>query len=234
MSAPCPELHELLELESRAADDERRRHLDDCPRCRNRVALYASFVEPVIVPAGADVADAERRLAEAFERAWRAESPDPVAPRETGPARGAGDSAARRGWWAPSWRPAWALAAVLLVGSIVLLRPWDRGPPETGALRGAPGGAGQDALRLEVPVRLDGGGLRLSWAAHPEADAYEVRILGPDLAELMRREVTGASLELGRDELPATPAGAVLGWKVTALRAGARLATSTTGTLRRP
>jgi len=227
MTASCPELHELLALESKPPGDAARRHLEECPRCRNRLALYASFLEPGEAPAGADVADAERRLTEALDHARRAEAP------AASPSPAAGGVAPRRA--RVSWRPAWALAGLLLAGAIVLVRAWSLGPPETGVLRSATRAPGATAtLRLEAPAPLPGGAVRLAWAAQPGADAYEVRVLGPDLALLTRREVAGTSLELGPDDLAAAPVGAVLGWKVTALRAGERLAVSTFGTLRRP
>ena len=217
----CPELHELLVPEDRR-DPAGRRHVDDCPRCRNRLALYASFVEPGDVPAGADPDDADRRLAGVIDRVRHEEQGGSRMPAPDRPGR------SRRAPFILGWRPAWALASVLLLGSVVLIRPWEMRPPDTGALRGN----GAAALALDAPS-FGASAVRLSWSAVPGADAYEVRVLGPDLAELSRREVSGTSVEVPLAELGA-PSGSVLGWKVTALRAGERLATSSTGTLRRP
>jgi hypothetical protein len=54
------------EFEGLAADDPRRAHLKNCPRCRSVLKSFEVYRNVADVPDGAEVADAHARLAAAL------------------------------------------------------------------------------------------------------------------------------------------------------------------------
>jgi hypothetical protein len=241
MSAGCPELHELLAHQTRPAGDPERLHLDSCPRCRNRVALYADFTQPASLPAEADLADAERRLGASLRTlrgaAQASPAPDRVPdrlPRATREKQGFLQSLLAPFGNPSPWRLAVAGGGLIVAVALVMIRPWGLGGPDpTGTLRDE--GSTRE-LELKAPSALSDGRIRLAWTPDPEAEAYRVRVLGPDLTEILSRDLTGATaLVIERATLPASiPPGTVLGWNVAVLRGGGEIRRSSTGTLRAP
>ena len=250
----CPAVETLAELAALPPGDPRRRHLDTCPRCQARLATYEEFLRAEPAGSGPRVDAALARLAANLE-------PDALgaaaggasfavggaaAAGETPPVRGgeaskgsgshdeqAADEPARgRLLRLPRpWRAALAAAAalLLLVGLDTIVPR--REPPLV--LR-APSPDAPDALVLEPPRALAGGGLELSWRPHPEADAYAVLILAPDLTERARLPVSGEPrLRLDTAPLAELLAGRrTFAWKVVALGGGDELARSAIGTWR--
>ena len=202
------------------ADHPVRLHTEECPRCRSLARSYQAFLEAVPA-AGAGVPAARPRLDAAIRRG--ADTAFPAESRARFPMKS-------EGWWRAWMRPLPALAtALVVVAAAVLL--WPRQEP-TSTLRLS--GQEADAWNLSV-ASADDGSVRLSWNAIAGADAYEVRIYGPELDELVRLPATGTTLAIGRSTLPANlPAGEDLTWVVTALRGGDVAQTSSPGSLRLP
>jgi hypothetical protein len=238
VTAPHPELHELLQMADLAPGDERRAHLDRCPRCRNEVVQFRDFMDPADVPAGANADHAERKLAESLSRARHASGMG-IDPQAVGRATTSAPSTrrvvpGRARWW--DWlvsggRPAWA-AALAVVVVVLVLRSGQSPPPGEPAMRGQ-----GDVVEVELRESraLPQGGVRLAWTPVPRAEGYVVRVLDSGLNEIARRAVTGdSSIVLFPSDVPVAARGTVLGWKVTALSGGGELATSRVAALRLP
>jgi hypothetical protein len=202
--------------------------------------MYAAFLDPGPAPAGADVEDADRRLAESFRLARTAMSPErDAAGSGTRPATGDRDAAGRRGaggmrriWPGPLWQPALAFAAIAVASVVLVARLLSPGPAGEGVMRDATVPVAAPAL--EEPVNLADGAVKLSWTRHPDADAYRVRLLGPDLAELGQWEARDTALAIAAADLPQGIApGSVVGWRVSALRGGGEIAASSIAPQRR-
>lgn len=207
MNRRCPEIEHLAEVMRLPATDPRRRHVDDCPRCRSRAALYQRFLDPGAVPAGADLEDARRRMSAALEREMR---------NEAGERRSLFD--ALRPLFQPVWRPAMGLAGAAAAVLLIV------------RLTGGPGaGDGAFVLRdrattsravpvLLQPVRQADRAIVLRWASAPDADAYQVILFGTDLREKARYAAADTFLRVDREQLRALPPS--LFWAVAALRGG--------------
>lgn len=227
----CAAMEDLAALLKLPPQDPRRRHLDGCPRCRARVVTFLEFTEaPNDVPRDL-LLDAETKLDAALRREL-ALGGDP---------RGEDAAAPFRRWLASLTLPrsgfAWVGAAAVVVAVVAAVRIFAPRPEEPFLLRGseehvAPGASTALALRA-VPAE---GGVDLSWSAVPGADAYEVRIYGTNLEEIVRlRPTPEARLILKRTDLPVSAApGAVVLWKVVALRDGDPLSESAPSQLRLP
>ncbi|MBN2171333.1 MAG: hypothetical protein JW819_08440 [Candidatus Krumholzibacteriota bacterium] len=220
MDKRCFLIEELEFVLSLPADDPRRRHLAECPRCRALLASYRQFVVPGDLPAGADPMDAARRLEAALARAMVADA----AP--AGGAAQARSAAPRRFWWRllPRSVPqrtalalATALAFVLVLPHVL---PLPAGSGDDRILRGRDRIAAGPVLA--APRSLFGGGLMLAWTASADADGYRVVIYDTALVQV-------ATLDAGRDTtllLPAARLDALreahgeLLWEVIALRGG--------------
>jgi hypothetical protein len=234
VTAGCPELHELLALQTRPIGDPGRLHLDACPRCRNRVALYADFTQPSSLPAEVDLADAERRLGASLgTRRRAAPAAQDRAPRTVREGPGLLHSLLAPFGGLGPWRLAVAGGGLIAAVALVVIHPWQPASDPTGALRS--GGTAEE-VELQAPSVLPDGWIRLAWTPDPQAEAYRIRVLGPDLTEILSRDVTGATaLVVERGTLPASiPTGTVLGWNVAVLRGGGEIRRSSTGTLRAP
>jgi hypothetical protein len=227
---PCPPLEELEAVLRLPPADPRRRHVEDCPRCRARVLTFLEFIEPPGDVPLAVLHEAESRLDGMLKRELALEGG-----RRTG---ASGSFPRRHAGWPPSrfvfpWAAA-AFAVVALVLAVRALRPRGEAPV---LLRGstehvAPGAGAAPALRSA----LTPAGLELSWSAVPGADAYEVRIYSPTLEEIARLRPTARTrVLLARADLPpsAAPGTAAL-WKVVALRAGDPLQESAPAELHLP
>jgi len=227
----CFLIEELEFVLSLPDDDPRRRHLDECPRCRALLASYRQFLAPDAAPAGADTADAARRLEAALDREIGAgQMPAPVTP-------GGESGRTRRGWprllprGVPQ-RTALAMAAALaLVLVLPHVLPLPAGSGGERILRGRDAAASGPVLT--PPRSLYGGGLALAWTGAAGADGYRVVLYDTGLAEV-------ATLEAGRDTtliLPAARLTALLEahgellWEVVALRGGDELERSRPGVL---
>jgi hypothetical protein len=182
----CPDFETLATWRDLPASDERRTHVESCPRCRARLAALDEFVAPSAddLPAGEWNAAREelRRRRPADERL----SSRPFAV----------DVAARR---APSrWRFArlvGTLGAVVAVGAVAWFGLRARPAPalrESGPTAWAP------------TVERRGGTIRIAWPAVPQADAYRLLVSGPSLEPVATLDA-GARLEteLRVDSLPA-------------------------------
>ncbi|HXV14972.1 MAG TPA: hypothetical protein VEC56_12270 [Candidatus Krumholzibacteria bacterium] len=139
----------------------------------------------------------------------------------------------RAPWWRGFLKPAPMLAgaAAVVVAAVVL---WNARGPEEAVLRDdAP--VSSPAFSL-APARVEDGSIRLSWTAMPGADAYEVRIYGPDLSEIYRHPATPeTSAEVTRSALPADlPSTLDLTWRVYALSGGDVIEASAPGSIRTP
>ena len=218
MKPECIDVESIGEIADLSPDDPQRQHAENCPRCGALLDTYSSFVqaEPVT---GSNPADADARLAGVIRDAL-----PPVAERPK-PAR---KSFFRTLLDSPAFRPALAATTVVVVVvSLFTLRP---DQPREPALRG-----GQDVgLVLNAPDSVDEG-VQLSWGDVTNADAYEVRLYASDLTEIARFPVTGTSLLLTRDMLPAgTGSGTSVLWRVMALQTGDPIDVSPPATLQLP
>jgi hypothetical protein len=222
----CLAAEEIAEVLSLGAGHPRRRHLDECPRCRALVTAYHDFLEPAAVPEGARPAEAGTWLSEELARAIGSSSPPARPARGQSLLQRVGDFFA-----APALRPVWAAAAVVVVAGVVLttlqLRP--EGEPVLRGERPA-------ALALEPAQPGPAASLRLRWQPLEGADSYQVRVYSTGLEELARLEpVANPEMVLRREQLPPGIApGATLLWRVAALRGGDDVALSPVGRLRAP
>jgi hypothetical protein len=230
MTAECPDLATLLDAGRRESGDPDRSHLETCPRCRNRLALYHEFEHPTALPVEADLADAERRLAESLAGlASPSAVRGPLARPRPEPRGGLFRGIASVLFGPGPWRVALA-GGGLLAAALIVFRPW-QGANDAGVLRGS----GERVPALAAAAPLADGRVHLTWSADPDAEAYRVRVLGPDLVPLLSRDVTTTSLDVDRSALTGAVApGTVLGWNVAVLRGGGEIRRSATGTLRAP
>lgn len=221
MTDPRFDPEKLAELLDLPDDDPRRRAAESEPRLQAQIRAYHEFVRPTDVPEGAHVKAAENHLARILER----ELGVPIEP-----AAGVGADIATpkprsrlpSGFWAaifqPSLRPALALAGLVVLAGGAWLYTSTR-HPEPPVMRDATPAPGSGFAGHAQPERLGEGALRLSWTAEPEADAYAVVFLSPDLTEIARvGEVRDTHLDLRTHELPVglVPGRRVL-WRVHAL-----------------
>jgi hypothetical protein len=219
-SERCFGIEELEVVAKLPAHDARRRHLDECPRCRARLLTFLEFTEaPADIPSGL-LRDAEATLDAALKRELAI----------GGAGRSEDAAAPFRRWLAaltaprPTRRAAWAAAvAVAAIAVVVAIRMRGPAPSEPFLLRGSEERVAPGVLTTSLlqAVAVEGG-VELSWPPVAGADSYEVRIYRSDLEELARlRPTPEARALLTRADLPAsaTPRTTAL-WKVVALRGG--------------
>jgi hypothetical protein len=199
-----------------------------------RERALAAFVEPGPLPETARSEEAEAQLLAGLERELGVKLDEPArAARARGPASDPAGGGVRaffsRLVAGPAWRPALAIAAVLVVvaGAWTLFSPGR--PGEEPRLRGSSGdpGTGWNAGATAVPV--GNGALRLAWNPAPGATRYAVVFLAADLSEVARvDDVAATELVLERDALPAGLARSTdVLWRVTAYASGDEIARST-------
>jgi len=214
----------------------RRRHLESCPRCSARLLVYREFIEDLSPAPGSDTRDAAVRLRQAFD-----EELDRGQIREGAVARPA-SSWTRWSWWLRprTLQPAWALGVVLLVaGAFYAGLHYRSTREESDLLRTTPPtGVVSERGRIDLltPRVGPGGEVEMRWHAVPNADSYQVRLVGADLADLAHfGPVPDARLSLRPDQIPRNlSSGEVIGWEVVALRSGQEIARSPVSTLRIP
>jgi hypothetical protein len=225
MSDPRLDPERLAELLDLPEDDPRRRTVEDLPRLRARLRASREFLRPTDLPAGAQVEAAEDQLGRMLERELGVTLGTDVEAGDTtrrhGGAAGAGSRTGRWAWLvSPALRPALAVAALVVIGGGVWLASSLR-EPDAPVLREVTPAPQESAFAGDPePARLGDGALRLSWTAHPEADAYTVVFLSSDLVEIARVGPSRSThLDLRPHELPA---GLVRGrpvlWRAVALR----------------
>jgi hypothetical protein len=187
-------------------DDPRVLALD--PRERARLRAYRDFVAPGDTPAGADLREAEERLGRVLERELALTS-------ERAPGSGGGAAATlrRRGGAGglleallhPHLRPAWAIAAAIIVVGALWFSPGTRREDEMPVLRGDPPVAMGIEVRIApAPGASPGTGLRLEWTPAAEADHYAIEFMSPELVPLAEaRDIPQTHFDLIRGSLPA-------------------------------
>ncbi len=204
----CPSEEALGEVASLPATDPLRIHSEDCPRCCALLAGSAEFESAM-----------RETVSEGSPGTLRVPHPAP---------------SFRQRLWAPTMRPAWALAALaLLLGGYLY---W----PQLAML-----GSAIRARRSETPSEIEwaaaieyraGGGVHLSWKAVPEAERYEVRLYGESFEELDRIGAGGETAQLlPPDRMPqAYRDGGTILYRIYALRGADEIRTSTAGLLAKP
>jgi hypothetical protein len=215
----CIDIERIEEVLSLPADHPERRHAETCPRCMSLVASYRSFVdaEPV-ADAGLDEARPalDARIRDDARR-WIPQRPAP---------------SLKRSMWDVFRRPAFVVAMVTFVIGAVAV--WTLRAPEREMFRGnRTESTGFVLHAAEVdPDRA----IHLSWEPVTGADQYEVRVYGPDMAEVYRSApASETSLTIPRASLPADlPAALDLTWQVYALAQGDVVGSSAPSSIRTP
>ena len=221
METQCIDVKRIGELVDLPADHPERRHADSCPRCRSLVESYLAFMQAEAV-AGSGVEKARTsfdvRIREGSEK-WI-------------PAETRSSSLVREPWWRGLWKSAPVLAGVAVAIAAVFV--WTSRAPEEGVLRDD--GRGAQAFSLQAAEVASDGALHLAWTPMTGADAYQVRIYGPDLSEVYRTaNVAETSAVIDRSALPADlPTALDLTWRVYALRQGDVVEISAPGSIRAP
>ena len=208
------------------ASDPRRAHLDTCPRCRALVLSYEAFLSPDPEHAALYGAAEKQALDAERERLLGTPSGDagPAAGRRRGEPTGTATA-----WWtplfAPRLRPAWALAAVAVVATLVVLLPRGRDAELGREVRGL----ADRPLALAEPV-FDAGSVRLAWRGAAGAERYEVRFFSAALEPVASVDAgADTTVSVTAERLPAAfGRGELVLYRVVALLDGDELAVSET------
>ncbi len=218
MKRKCIDIAEMLDVLELPPNHPQRLHLEECPRCASLLASLKTFLDISIVPAGADLENADRRLSEAVEkrivRARRVRADRPAL-REPRPSAVVLDYFRRR-----LLRPIMAVAVIAIVWvgvRMAVQTPHVPSRPRT--LRGETAPAEQEPV-LDGPRFLAGGGLHLSWRSVERAQTYRVVFYRADMSEVASWE-TGPDSHLLLDAATIEPLAEKrepLFWGVTALR----------------
>jgi hypothetical protein len=212
----CIDLERIEEVLALPADHPERRHAETCPRCASLVASYRSFVAAEPDPdAGLDQARPalDARIREHAQR-WIPPRPAPTV---------------SRSFWDVFRRPAFVVAfAAAVIGAAAV---WMLRSPERETFRGNRTESTEFALHPAI-VAADGA-IQLSWSPVTGADQYQVRVYGPNMAEIYRsKPAADTSLTLSRSSLPADlPAELNLTWQVYALAQGDVVGSSAPGSI---
>lgn len=217
VSADCIDARETGMVLELSVDSPVRRHAESCPRCKSLVASYQSFMEAAPVE-GADLERA-RGLLDARIRADASRWKPLGAP-------------ARTFWWQALLRPMPLLAAGLVVIAAAVF--WTTREPEQSSLRES--ATPSQAFALNPAELAADGNILLSWSSVAGADAYQVRLYGPDFGEIYRSPNNATtSLTIERALLPPNQTPRLdLTWRVFALSQGDVIATSAPGSIRTP
>jgi hypothetical protein len=232
----CLDVEDLGEVDSLDPGDPRWKHAQGCTRCRTLLSEYRSFMEPASEAHAPRIREAESRISFALDQ----ELGRPGArPPGDSPREGAGFSI--RELLTGAWRrPAWAIAAALMVVTAGVT--WNLLQQDEGEhiLRGdteAPSAVrGLDPRSLIVEPQPNGA-LELRWTGVDQADSYRIVLMSPTtLEDIAVLEPAADTLYiLLATDLPATVnAGDVLLWRVEAMREGDVIGTSSTVTLETP
>jgi hypothetical protein len=219
MQTECIDGERIAEVSDLPADHPLRRHVADCPRCRNLLRSYQKFVlaEPVAGFAG----DAALRTLDALIASKVGERSAASRPAQST------SRFSLRGFLRPV--PLLAAAAVCALVAVVVWRQ-SQGPDDILLRNESPSPA---AALAPAEVRPDGS-ILLSWTAVPGADAYQVRIYGPGFTEVYRHpDVAETSAVIDRSSLPSDlPPQLDLLWRVYALQSGDVVQVSDPGSIR--
>jgi hypothetical protein len=175
----CYRDDEIAAVAALPANDARRTHLEECPRCRALLVAFDEFMrEPAADIGRIDEADAA--LARAIEREVALPATPGASTAPAGPPGGVFRAIER--WFSPRTRLAWGVAAVAVVvaGTWVAIGPR---PERAGTWRGERDPAAP-ALEVRARPASDGRTIVLEWRAAAGASAYLVRITREDLSEL--------------------------------------------------
>ena len=236
----CIDEQALGEVLALPLSDPRRRHVDECPRCRALTVSYREFLEPASEETASYGTSEDRRLTELRERLTGA-APAPARPARDPSARAATPAASRpanapRSWsdrlFGPALRPVWAIVAIAIAFGVMRVAPKSPpGPVSPPVLRGS-----SPHELATAPPSYAANGVTLAWSANAEADHYQVRFFSSALAEIGRRDLgrdTSATLATG--DLPAAYAsGETIFWRVVAMKSGDELESSAPGSLKKP
>ena len=219
--------------------DPRRRHVDECPRCRALAVSYREFLEPSTEEVASFGTAEDRQLTEFRERltgvATATASPPPATVRDT-KARAAVPAAPPRSWnewlFGPALRPVWAIAAIVIAFGVMKFAP--KSPPGSVTAPTLRGGASHELATATPSYAAHG--VTLVWSANPEADHYQLRFFSTALAEIGRRDLArDTSVTLAAGDLPgAYAAGETILWRVVAMKGGDELESSAPGSLKKP
>ncbi|MBP6875252.1 MAG: hypothetical protein KBD56_04220 [Candidatus Eisenbacteria bacterium] len=230
MMESCPPIDRLVEIASLPADDRRRQHLEQCPRCRSLLASYRTFARDAGDSAARirGLRDLDARLMQTLESEVFGSSH----PQVTGPeANILRKVETRRPRWLrrallPRSAVGWIAAAAVLVliawGTHETWRGWM--PRERQTVVRGPGTA---TAALTAQVRDIGKEAWLfSWSPVADADGYRVVIQDEtmDRRGEFEAEEGANSLAIRMDDLQAAAGEPVLFWRVIALRQGDEIA----------
>jgi hypothetical protein len=219
LDTKCIEIEKIAEVADLPDDHPTRRHVENCPRCRNLLRSYRKFVlaEPV---AGFGIDGARKKL-DALIDAKVAEKRPTTSPRSL-----MSLSSVLHRFLRPVPLLATGAAAVLVAVAV-----WQSSGPEGIRLRNKP--TPQTATLAPAEVRPDGS-IALLWVAVSGADSYQVRIYGPGLTEIYRHpNVAETTVLIDRSLLPSDlPPSFDLMWRVYALEAGDIIEVSEPGSIR--
>ncbi len=214
MDERCFAMEELEAMAALPPQDERRLHVESCPRCAALLASMRSFLEPGAPAPGAHPDAAERHLSAFLQKELQEGAP--VHRRDS--ARLSLIDRFRE----MMFRPAFAAVAVATIAVAILLVIREDDPGQNGILlRGDPESAASMRIPGEV-LWLPDGGLQLSWEGHVDTDDYAVIFFAQDLSELARIR-SGGEIQLHwmPDQLPDPVLGeARVLWAVAGLREG--------------
>ena len=200
----CQPVENLAEILTLPSDDERRRHLEECPRCRTLARRFRDFLSPAPLPPEADAEAASRALRERLTTAL----PELVPALESEDQRQEQPVTAHtRQWgWRPSrksMRPLMAVAAVLVccVGLLTvrhqLMEPGANGNLEHGS--DVPVLRGENLAPASLVVADMAQGFKLSWGQPTDTDAAELVLIDANLGEIARLDIgTSGTFDLAR------------------------------------
>ncbi len=219
------------------ATDPRRRHVDECPRCRALAVSYREFLEPATEEVASYGSAEDRRLTEFRERLTGvATAPAPPASVRDAQARTVVPPRPVRSWserlFGPALRPVWAIAAIAIAFGVMTIVP--KSPPGSATSPTLRGGTSRE-LATAMPSYA-AHGVTLVWSGNPEADHYQLRFFSTALAEIGRRDLArDTSVTLATGDLPAAYAGGeTILWRVVAMKGGDELESSAPGSLKKP
>jgi hypothetical protein len=175
----CPDTGEVAALASLPAGDPRRRHLENCPRCRALAHAFAEFEDPGDSSDLPGLAEADTELRDRLVAALAAE---PVRL----PQR-------RRRSWLAAAAAAIAICAIGLAADDLLHLRDGSSLPVGERLRG-------DGEAVDLDWRTTADGWRLTWSDAPAADAVVFVFYDASLNEIGRRSATGSGIELARTD----------------------------------
>ena len=219
MSSNCYDPELLAEIMEQPEDSPRRNHLDNCPRCRARLATFQEFIasEGECDPARLELAMTRLGNDLDLEIFGEVNTPRPEP----------GNSIFQRYLDSRITRVVMAMAAMIILFFTLdgLVHRPDN--PEI-LLRANNQSTATNELLLHQTAPLADGAVELSWQGIPDADTYRVKILGTDLRELASFDLAGSTSFRLDPQILADPAfgPGPFAWLVIALNGGDEIARS--------